>query len=944
MNRLLIALGIIFFTLSLAIGLILYRVSQSLPQLITVNDYKPLLVSEVYDRNGQQIGELFRDEKRTLVPFEQIPKLLVQAFLAAEDGQFYEHGGINFSAIFRAFIANLRAGRTVQGGSTITQQVAKTLLLTPERTLLRKVREAILAYRMEANLSKDEILYLYLNQIYLGQGAYGVKEAARVYFRKDLDKLNVEEMAMLAGLPQAPSRYSPISNPKSAKDRQNYVLTRMADVGFINAVEAKALKLKPVIVYRKKDYKSDSAFYLEIVRQLLIQKLGEKTVLDEGIKIYTGLDLAAQKAANEAVEKGLRELDKRQGYRGAKQNLATAADMAKFLVESKNEILLQQRDELTIFADGTSSDARLKQDEAAKLEALLTKAIETKDPLLKEFPQALPPHIKPGEIVPGVVTQVDDVWGLVYVRFADGRGLIDFSSMDWARQPNPANSYTWDKIKKPSQALKVGDVIDVKIFSNKFFSSEIDKKLLALKQKQKAAYQRPATVPDFTQYAELNLEQVPIAEASLLSFDLETQEIIAMVGGYDFNRSEFNRSVQASRQTGSAFKSIVYLAALDKGYTPATSILDAPIVFEEEIELKDSTTDEAQIRRWKPENHGNKFRGDILFRTALINSLNVPTIRITEKIGVEWISEYARRLGIVSPLNMDMTLALGSSGVTLYEMNKVFANIARLGKRIRPLILHRVVARDGTELLQQASLDERFQEMIEQNDKKFDEQREAYLAFAKIRTQLAVFQMENPELDEESARNEFFKLKGAEVGMPLDTFKKFQRMPQLYFEDPDQLISPETAYITTTLLQGVVEEGTGAKARALGRPAAGKTGTTNDYYDAWFMGYTPQVASGVWVGFDEERKLGAGEVGGTSALPIWVDYMKNIHSDLPERSFSAPEGIVYVNIDNETGALASASSKSIVRQAFQEGREPKSQDARSSESEAADFLKEDFTE
>ncbi len=886
-----ILIALSFLGLAAAAGLVLF-VSSRLPQMIKVEDYEPLLVTQVYDRNNKKIGEFYR-EKRILIPYKEIPEMVAQTFVAAEDDSFFEHSGINYLAILRSTIENIKAGRKKQGGSTITMQVARSLLLSSEKTYIRKIKEIILSYRMESNLSKENILYLYLNQIYLGQGAYGIAAASDIYFRKPVKDLTLAEASLLAGLPQAPSRYSPIHNPLRAKDRQHYVLGRMKAIGKITEAQMKAALAEPVKIYVKQNYKDAAPFFLETLRQLLVKKVGEEMVLDKGLKIYTSLDLDKQVVAQEEVRSGLRDLDKREGFRGAKKNLANPDDVAAFLKESRDQLWDDVSPVRILRPDGT---------------------IEDKGPLNLTGKDAkgnklgnLPSYLKIGQIVDGVVTKVDDKLGVVYVRFAESKGMIDLETMKWARKPDPNVTPDADPLKKPSDALQKGDVIEIKIAANTFSSDRINKDLAAAKKKAGKKYQPPADLPDFKEYAELQLEQRPQAEAALISFDQRTSDVIAMVGGYDFEKSEFNRAIQAARQTGSIFKSMVYASALDKNFTPATPILDAPIVFDEE----DS---EGQESTWKPSNHGNKFVGDILFRNALIRSLNVPTVKIIENVGVNWVAEYSKRLGIFSPLNMDFTLALGSSSVTLYEMTKVFATIGRLGKRIKPIVIHKVVDLKGQNVLEQVSLDERFEKEISAIDENFENRRKAYLE--------AKAQAPNPE-----------------------EFKS--KEPPIFFEDPDQLIRPQTAFVTTTLLQAVIDEtgGTGGRARALGRPSAGKTGSTNGYYDGWFVGYTPDIVTGVWTGFDQEKSLGRGEVGGRTALPIWVEYMKMAHEGLPERGFTTPEGIVFANIDNTTGKLASPSSKLVVRQAFIEGTEPQSTAGENiTPDEQKDFYKEDMSE
>lgn len=904
-----VLIALLFFCFA-GVATIFIVMSSDLPQLITVEDYAPKLVSEVFDRKGQKIGE-FSTEKRILVPYEKIPPQLIQAFVAAEDSSFFTHSGLNFVAIFRAFLANLKAGRRVQGASTITQQVARSLLLSSEKTYTRKIKEAILAFKMESNLSKEEILYLYLNQIYLGQSAYGVGAAAEIYFRKPIEELELKEMALIAGLPQSPSRYSPIRNPSAAKERQRYVLRRMADEGFITSEQAQEAMGEPVGVYVTLKYAELAPYYTETIRQMLVKKLGQEMVLNQGLKIYSSLDKDLQLQAQREVQKGLRVVDKRQGYRGPIKNITEAEEVADFLLKTRNELSESHSPLRVIQPDGTIIKPGPLN---------LTEKNEDGEDLPN-----LPDFIEIDQIVPAIVTKVSDEYGLVMVRFAESKGIIDFDSMKWARKPDPKKRAQFDEIDKPSLALKKGDVIEVRVIGEKFSSSRVRKQLAELQEKMKDKYKRPDDVPEFDRWAHVELEQEPQLEGALVSIDQNTSDILAMVGGYDFKRSEFNRAIQAARQTGSAFKAIAYAAALDKSYTPSTMVLDAPIVFEEGQEGEEDSADEMDVKKWKPSNHGQNFQGEILFRNALIRSLNIPTIKITEKIGVQFIADYARRLGIFSPLNMDFTLSLGSSGVTLYEMTKVFAQFGLLGQKLSPLFIHKVESSTGEVLIEKLSLDERFRDEIGPIEERFEEKRLAYLE-------------QRSKLEAELAEQE---------ANPDQTEKKTLKESPFYFDDPNQLISPSTAYLITSILQGAVEEpgGTGGAARALGRPVAGKTGSTNGYYDGWFIGYTPDVASGVWVGFDQEKSIGAGEVGGRVALPIWLEVMKMAHEGLPIRNFTVPDGIVFANIDNKTGQLASSASSEVVRQAFRDGTEPGSEETIESRTlEEKNFLKEDLFE
>lgn len=910
-----------------------YYLASNLPQIITVEDYRPLVVSKVYDIDGQEIGEFFR-EKRIVVPYSQIPKHVVEAFISAEDSSFFDHAGINPTAIFRAMMANIKAGRKVQGGSTITQQVAKSLLLTPEKTYTRKIKEAFLALDMERNLSKEEILFLYLNQIYLGQGAYGVQAAAETYFRKSIEEITVAEAAILAGLPQAPSRYSPTRNPKLAKSRQKYVLSRMATEGFITPEQETEYVNQPIKCHYRLNYKETAPYYLETIRQYLVDELGENAVLDEGIQIYTGIKTKNQLAANEALQEGLRQVDKRQGFRGPKKNITDPAEIQKFLETTKKHAISDIKDYIVVLPDGT-----IEKEEAFQL---LTGIPEDADENAKPEYNTLPYYFKVGDITEGIVTRVDDKWGFVEVRTAETRGLIDFETMKWARKPNPELRSWEDFISNPSDALKVGDVIDIRISNDQFQSRQIGKQLRQLRQRKGKDYERPEELPDFKAYLHLELEQEPIAEAGLISFDIRTQDIVAMVGGYDFKKSQFNRTIQAARQTGSSFKSIVFGAALDKGYTPSSIIVDSPIVYEEKVITENEAGEEMEeVRKWKPHNYSEKFSGDILFRKALIKSMNIPTVKILDDIGVDWVAEYSRRLGIFSPLNLDLSLGLGSSSVTLYEMTKAFATFGRNGKRIRPRLLTKVTTASGETLLEEVSLDQRFRDEIAQLDLEFEEKAERLKEKREAEEQARLEAEANAEVEAIGtpvAPEENIEKTAKQI---LEEMRK-KRSPDFYFEDKDQLIDPKVAYLTTSLLSAVVEEGTGRRAKSLGRPIAAKTGTTNGFYDAWFIGYSANIATGVWVGFDNERPLGKSETGAMSALPIWLEFMKTAHEELPARSFPVPNGIVFANIDTDTGKLASARSKNVVRQAFIEGTEPSKGTQNIDQEDEKELLKEDL--
>ncbi len=932
--------------------LMLWQIERDLPQMLKLEDYKPLLISDVYARGGEKIGEFFR-EARILTPYEKIPKHVVQPFLAAEDDKFFQHKGLNYQAIFRAALANMLAGRTAQGASTITQQVAKTLLLrNNEKTLLRKIREAMLAFKLEESLRKEDILYLYLNQIFFGAQSYGVAAAAQTYYRKPLDQVTIAEAALLAGLPKAPTDYSPIKNPQAAKDRQRYVLSRMVDVGFLTRQEADKALAEPIKIYLHREYNQVAPFFVETVRQLLVHELGESTVLDGGIKVHTSLDYKAQLDAQVQVQEGLKAVDKRQGYRGPLKHLEKPDEIRAFLLETRNRLEKEKAPVRVITKDGNVVPERPLE---------LYKKINANA-------SGLPDYIKLGKNVEAVVTEVIDKFGLAKVRFAESEGLLDVGDMGWARKPDSdVSSDVAPRVTKPSAILKKGDVVLVKVEAEKFMSERLTKELAAAKKKGPSGAEKMAGLPSFDDYAYVTLDQEPLTEGALLSFDQKTEDVVAMIGGFDYERSKYNRALQANRQTGSAFKAIIYLAALDKGWSPGRIVADAPIVFDRDSESSEGQDDKKkpneknngnkngnkkdekadEPKKWKPHNYGNRFEGDVLFRQALIQSLNIPTVKILEDIGISWAVDYSRRLGVFSPLNQDLSLSLGSSGVTLYEMTKVFSHIGRLGRRIHPIVVHNIVDPNGKEIRGPMTLDQRFQNEIAAVDKYFEEKRK------KVSEQGGLLDLDDaepgtapdPTKPQETAAGG--TAAAAASGAAADANKPpVKQGPKLYFQDPNQLIHPATAYLATNMLASTItdENGTAARARALGRPAAGKTGTTSGYYDTWFVGYTPQYVTGVWVGFDQEKSMGTGEAGGRTALPIWLEYMKNLHQNIPPVGFSVPDGIVFVNIDKKTGKLASAKSREVVYQAFLRGTEPTEMSEGTSTKDDADFYKEDLTE
>ncbi len=790
-----------YFLVIAAIGLVslagtYYYFTRNLPSLATLEGYHPDLVTNVYSRDGRLIGE-FYVERRVLVPLNSIPPHLIKAFLAAEDAKFYEHEGIDYTSIVRAFVKNLRAGKVVQGGSTITQQLAKTLL-SNDRKLARKIKEAILAYRIERDLTKDEILSLYLNQIYFGNGAYGVETAAESYFGKNVEDVDIAESAMLAGLPKAPSKYSPRANFELAKKRQEFVIERMLEEGFITQEQAdKAVQEKIRITPKKIDSLWVGPYFTEHVRRYIEEKYGEDALYKGGLKVYTTLDVDMQKAANAAVDEGLRAHDKRRGYRGPIKTLTTDEEMTAF----RNE-----------WSDKLGNDP---------LEA--------------------------GGVYNGLVTEVNKKTSELAVDIGTYHGVIKPRDMRWARLYNPTDDPDGGIYENPINIFHKGDVIEVKIKS------------------------LPAAPADVIP---LKLEQEPQAEASLFAMEPSTGAVRAMVGGSDFGKTQFNRAVQAYRQPGSSFKPIIYTAAIDKGFTTASIVVDSPIVFGEDgldaektVPLSEDTGAEDaaaqagadQPSAWRPSNYDEKFWGPITVRDALRESRNVVTIKILKKIGIDYAISYARLLGISAPLSRDLSLALGTSALTLQELTTAYATLDNMGSRPDPMYITKIVDREGN--------------VLEEN-------------------------------------------------------RPFART----------VVSPQTAYIMTSMLQTVIERGTGMRARALGRPAAGKTGTTNSLNDAWFIGYVPGLAAGSWVGYDEEKPLGRHETGSRAALPIWLKFMQTVTADKPVENFQVPDGVEFARIDPKTGLLATPSTPDPVFEVFKSGTTPKAAATKAAHPHSADFF------
>ncbi len=714
-------------------GYVFYLV-HGLPQVDLLDTYRPALTTRLYAGNGEEFAQ-FSVERRILIPLSAMPKTLKDAVVATEDPRFYTHPGIDLLGISRAALHNIMAGRFAEGGSTITQQLTRALFLTPRKTITRKIREIILAWQIEHRYSKDEILELYLNQIYFGHGAYGVEAAAKAYFDKSASELTLGECAVLAGLPRAPNRYSPLRYPLRALQRRNHVLLRMHQEKLINKQEYKELIADPIRTAEQKGEKI-APYFAEHIRQYLEQKYGSGPLYRDGFKVYTTLDLDLQPMAERALEYGLRKLDKRQGYRP----VASWKQIPPQLLSPPDLEVLQQ-----------------------------------------------------GKLYIGTVEEI--ISSGLRIRVGKCYGKLPWKQAKWLRS------------KSPEELFKMGDEVEVKV----------------LGQTKGQEYR-------------FALEQEPEVQGALVTLDPHTGHVLTMLGGQDFGVSKYNRAVQARRQPGSAFKPFVYATALSSGYSLADILIDTPIIFQ-------SGSPKGGL--WRPTNYHEKFYGPTTFRKAMEYSRNVVTIRLMEQVGIANTVNTARSLGIKSRLTKDLSLALGSSGLSLLELTSAYGVFANQGERVDPTFIRYIT-----------DCDDRLLE---------------------------------------------------------------ERLPK-----PRQVMSPQIAYLMTSLLCGVVEHGTGWRAKALGRPIAGKTGTTNKCIDAWFIGFTPDMAVGVWVGYDNPRPLGRQETGSKAASPIWVEFMRQALKNVPIKAFTPPEELIRVSIDPDTGRLATPNCPKIIVEDFIRGTEPQS--------------------
>ena len=774
----LFAAGTILFVVGVAaVAGLLWHYSKDLPDYSPLQDYEPPVMTRVHATDGSLVAE-YAKERRLYIPIQAVPKRVINAFLAAEDKNFYEHGGLDFTGIARAgfsYAENYGSGKHPQGASTITQQVAKNFLLSNEVSFTRKIKEALLALKIERTYSKDKILELYLNEIYLGLGAYGIAAASLTYFDKAVNELTVAEAAYLAALPKAPNNYHPFRQAERAIERRNWVIDQMAQDGFVSAADAEKAKHSPLGVVQKppSEHIFAAEFFAEEVRRELYERYGEKKLYEGGLSVRTTLDPKLQVIARKALIDGLVRYDEqRGGYHGPIATIDVRTDWGPKLADVKA---------LSDVAPWRLAVVLEVGDKSARI--------------------GLQPGREPG----GYISKEREV------------GIIPLDGMKWAKVNGRVPA-------KVSQVLNPGDVV----------------------------YVEPTN--DQGQFA---LRQVPQISGAMVVEDPWTGRVLAMVGGFSYDESQFNRATQALRQPGSSFKPIVYSAALDNGYTPSSLILDAPIEIDQGPGLG----------VWKPENYEHDFFGPSTLRFGVEHSRNVMTVRLAQDIGMPLIAEYAKRFGVYDNLPPYLSFSLGAGETTLLRMVTAYAMIDNGGRRIKPTLIDRIQDRYGHTVYKH-------------------DQREC-------------------------------------IGCDA---KKWQDQPEPSLIDRrEQVLDPMTAYQITSIMEGVVQRGTAAGAgfqKEVGKPVAGKTGTTSDYKDAWFIGFTPDIVAGVYIGFDKPKSLGRGETGGQLAAPVVRDFMKVALAGKPPVPFRVPPGIKLVRVDLKTGARAGPTSSRVILEAFKPGTAP----------------------
>lgn len=767
--------------------MVVQHYSADLPDINQLRNYSPPTVSRVHAGDGRLMAE-FASEKRIFVPIERIPQRVIDAFLSAEDKNFYNHPGVDATGIARAIainVQNLGQGRRPVGASTITQQVAKNFLLTNEVSVVRKIREAILSLRMEQAYTKDDILELYLNEIFLGQRAYGVAAASLAYFNKTMDELTVAEAAYLAALPKAPNNYSPTKNRDEAYARRNWVLGRMLEDGKISATDYQTGLAEEIAIRPRNDneYYRGGGYVTEEIRRELVARFGEKAVLEGGLLVRSSLDPRLQDIATQSLRTGLMEYDRRHGWRGPVTRL------------------------------------------------------DPKQPIQKTLAQ-VPLPLGAGAWKLAAVTTIGD--NSASITLADGQtGSIAMSELKWARKWLP-NQRIGADVKKPSDVLAVGDVVLVEPLAN------------GKDGKDSKAYA---------------LRQIPAVQGALVALDVHTGRVLAMVGGFSPETSSFNRATQAQRQPGSSFKPFVYMAALEAGFTPSTLVLDAPL----------SLPQGPGLPEWRPGNYSDDYLGPTTLRVGMEKSRNVMTVRLAQQVGIDNVAKLAEAFGVLKQMPRHLSMSLGAGETTVLKMTNAYAQIINGGKQITPTIIDSIQDKSGRILLRHDT--------------------RQCSACSNVSWQSVM-----------------------QAGQVAPT------LPDLRA----QLIDPRSAYQMAHILEGVIERGTGARAKGLPWPVAGKTGTTNDERDAWFIGFSADMAVGLYVGFDQPAHLGHKETGGSISAPIFKAFMEQALASSPPVPFRVPSGLRMVRVNAQTGQLAASGDSKVIWEAFKRGTEPGSAGAPSS--------------
>jgi len=836
------------------VGMFFY-ISMDLPQINSLKDYNPPMNSKILSKDGEILLDI-GTETRDVVAFDKMPEKVVNAFLAAEDDNFYNHEGIDYFGIVRAFVKNMKEGRLVQGGSTITQQVAKSFLLTKERTISRKVKDLLLARKIEQKFTKEEILFLYLNQVYLGGGYYGVKAAVKGYFDKNLEEATIAECALVAGLLVAPGRYSPYVNPQFAKIRQNYVLKRLYETKKISEEEFKEASTENIKMRIRKPNEVKGGHFTDWIRQEVMKAVGTEEFLTNGFSVVTTLDWGLQKKAEETIKTRIKELDKRQGFGGPVQSLGNEQEIKEFVIDQRKKILRDQSSFFTFVVEGKNiyefnedentleKNLSYFEEENSKInerfKSLVYIGNSNSDPFLN--------FLQVDKTYPGVVVKVDDLKRVVLVEIGGTRIIIPESGFEWAHERKfSENPLYFPAQRTPSKILKIGDVVQVligqksvpldQLVHGDFFKKYKDTSLRALMAKQK--------------FFKASLDQEPEVEGALIAINAQSGEVVSLVGGVDFQKSQFNRALQSSRQPGSAFKPFIYAAALEKGYTPSTILMDTPQALGG---VDDSLS-------WKPRNYDGEFKGPMTFRNALEVSRNIPTVRLVQDLGVNKVNEFVKRFHMNADLPKDMSLSLGSFGISLAELTKGYAVFPNGGKAIH--LKHIISIKDR---------------------------------FGKI------YNIPSTDTGWKSTTVETEKVPDSPASeTPVETDPNAN--PFLQNLTSTQVYDRRLAYIMTNILRGVTLYGTGAAAGRLSTNIGGKTGTTSNYVDALFVGFSSNLVVGTWAGFDDNRPLGYGETGTKTALPIWMDFMAFAIPKFGAPEFSVPDGIVNMLINKETGKI-----------------------------------------